>query len=69
MYTAESAVNKRHCNIICSSKSPETGLPVGFQGIEPFNWRYKNSVKPGRLVLLFAELFEVSQLGLLVWSL
>jgi hypothetical protein len=44
-------------------------LPVGFQGIGLFIDRYKNSVKPGKLVLLFADLFEVSQRGLLVWPL
>jgi hypothetical protein len=41
-------------------------LLAGFQGIDLFICRYKNSVKPGTLVLLFAYLFEVSQRGLFV---
>jgi hypothetical protein len=51
MHTAKPAVQKRCCNLIWSSKSPEFGLPVEFPGIVLFINRYKNSVKPGKLLL------------------
>jgi hypothetical protein len=51
MHIAKPAVQKWRCNLIWSSKSPEFGLPVGFPGAVMFIHRYKNSMKPGKLLL------------------